>query len=81
MNGVNAFGSAVPNEVATSRPDVFVSYSRIEGAFAARLLAALTAAEKNVWLDLEDIPPAAEWRAQISAGNRGCERVPLRALA
>ena len=68
MNGVNAVGSAMPAQVATSRPDVFVSYSRVERAFAAKLLAALIAAEKNVWLDLENIPPAAEWREQIEAG-------------
>jgi hypothetical protein len=51
------------------RPDVFVSYSRQDKPFVeGRLLPALAARGKDVWIDLEDIPPAADWRERIWDG-------------
>ena len=50
------------------RPDVFVSYSRKDEVFVRRLVAALTAHAKDVWVDWEDIRKAADWRARIESG-------------
>ena len=53
----------------SDRRDVFVSYSRQDKAFVKdRLLPLLAAARKGVWIDLEDIPPAADWRDRIEDG-------------
>lgn len=56
-------GSAQPQ-----RPDLFVSYAREDRPFVLRLTAALKATGKDVWIDLEDIPKSADWRAKIEAG-------------
>lgn len=45
--------------------DVFVSYSRLDAAFVHELHAFLTDRGKDVWIDWEDIPPAAEWAEDI----------------
>ena len=45
--------------------DVFVSYSRADRQRVAELTQALTARGKRAWVDLEDIPPSAEWMAEI----------------
>jgi WD40 repeat protein len=63
------------NEVATDTsvngdPDVFLSYSRKDQPFALRLASALEAADWRVWVDAQDIPPAAEWRDELAAGIR-----------
>ena len=51
------------------RPDVFVSYARQDKQFVeTRLVASLEARGKAVWIDLEDIPPAADWRDRIWDG-------------
>lgn len=48
---------------------MFISYSREDKQFVeARLLASLVARGKKVWIDLEDIPPAADWRERIWDG-------------
>ena len=50
--------------------DVFVSYSREDGAFVRELHGLLTAAGRDVWVDWEDIPAASQWergRADDSA--------------
>src|ERR1041384_2973843 len=44
---------------------VFVSYSRSDDAFVRQLHDALAAAQRDVWVDWEDIPPSAEWRREI----------------
>ena len=46
-------------------PDVFISYSRQDRAFVRALHGRLTAAKRDVWADWEDIPPSADWRADI----------------
>lgn len=51
------------------RPDVFISYARQDKQFVeTRLVASLEARGKDVWIDLEDIPPAADWRERIWDG-------------
>src|SRR4051812_20367156 len=52
-----------------ARPDVFVSYSRSDAEFVrTRLASVLAARGKDVWVDFEDIPPAADWLQRISDG-------------
>ena len=51
--------------------DIFISYSRKDKAFATRLHEALQARQREAWVDLEDIPPTAEWREKIKAGIEG----------
>jgi len=45
--------------------DVFISYSRADGVFVRELHTFLTARGKDVWIDWEDIPPAAQWEEDI----------------
>jgi WD40 repeat protein len=45
--------------------DVFISYSRADGAFVRELHAFLIDRGKNVWVDWEDIPPASQWEQDI----------------
>ncbi len=54
-------------------PSVFISYSRRDKDFVARLHDALAAREYQVWVDWEDIPPSAEWFAEIRAGVDGAD--------
>jgi len=48
--------------------DAFISYSRVDKAFVQKLHEALTQNQKQVWVDWEDIPQAADWRAEIQEG-------------
>lgn len=58
-----------PAGTAPARPDVFISYSRRDKAFVeGTLLPALVARDKDVWIDLEAIPPASDWRERVLAG-------------
>ncbi len=45
--------------------DLFISYSRKDKEFVHRLFDALIARQRDVWVDWEDIPPTADWRAEI----------------
>jgi WD40 repeat protein len=45
--------------------DVFISYSRRDQEFVRRLHEALGARGRDVWVDWEDIPPTAEWKAEV----------------
>jgi len=47
---------------------LFVSYSRADSAFVRSLLAALQTHHIGTWVDWEDIPPSAEWMAEIRRG-------------
>jgi TIR domain len=49
-------------------PDAFLSYAREDSDFVAQLVATLTRHGKEVWRDVEAIPPAADWAARIRAG-------------
>jgi WD40 repeat protein len=55
---------------AHDRPDVFLSYSRVDKGFAeGRLTKALADHGKDVWIDVEDIRGgASDWRATVWAG-------------
>ena len=46
-------------------PDVFISYSRKDKEFVARLKEALEDQQREAWLDTKDIPPTAEWLQEI----------------
>ena len=48
--------------------DVFISYSRVDKPFVQKLYEALTRQKKEIWVDWEDIPEAADWRAEIQEG-------------
>ena len=50
------------------RPDLFVSYSRLDERFVLRLVDALASRGKDVWVDREDIRKGADWRAKVLAG-------------
>lgn len=45
--------------------DVFISYSRRDADFVRRLHSRLTEDSRNCWVDWEDIPPTAQWLAEI----------------
>jgi hypothetical protein len=46
-------------------PDVFISYSRDDIAFARILHDALKAKDLDTWIDWQDIPPSADWLAEV----------------
>ncbi|MBZ0282288.1 MAG: toll/interleukin-1 receptor domain-containing protein [Anaerolineae bacterium] len=48
--------------------DVMISYSRRDKAFVQQLEQALREDGMEVWVDWEDIPPTANWWAEIEAG-------------
>lgn len=50
---------------AAALPDVFISYSRRDSDFVRELHEALRERGKEVWVDWEDIPPAARWREEL----------------
>ena len=45
--------------------DVFISYSRVDSDFVHALDEYLKSQERDVWVDWEDIAPAAEWQQDI----------------
>jgi hypothetical protein len=49
-------------------PDVFISYSRKDKEFAEKLVRALEADGRDVWIDFDDIPFASEWWEEICNG-------------
>jgi WD40 repeat protein len=53
------------DSAATETYDAFVSYSREDQVFVKRLTEALAARGKRSWVDWADIPPTAEWMAEI----------------
>lgn len=55
--------------------DVFLSYAREDQPFAQRLTAALGARNREVWVDLENIIPAARWREEIQTGIADADAV------
>ena len=48
--------------------DVFISYSRKDKAFVQVLHQALAKSKYEAWIDWQDIPPTADWWAEIEAG-------------
>ncbi|MGK2939700.1 MAG: toll/interleukin-1 receptor domain-containing protein [Solirubrobacteraceae bacterium] len=58
----------------TSVSPVFISYRRADARHAAaRLRDSLTDLEHRVWFDIDDIPSAMPYRAQIAAALRQCD--------
>src|SRR4030095_6467436 len=53
--------------------DVFISYPREEQERVRQLVAALERRGRQVWVDWGDIPPSAEWKAEIVAGIEGAD--------
>ena len=48
--------------------DVFISYSRRDIDFVRHLFDHLTARDREAWADWQDIPPTADWLAEIYHG-------------
>lgn len=48
--------------------DIFISYSRRDSAFAKQLTNAFEKTGRDVWIDWEDIPRAADWLNEIYDG-------------
>ncbi len=46
-------------------PDAFISYSRKNIAFARLLMDALEKNDIQIWIDWQDIPPSADWLAEV----------------
>ncbi len=46
-------------------PDAFISYSRKNIAFARLLIDSLEKNDLHVWIDWQDIPPSADWLAEV----------------
>jgi hypothetical protein len=63
------------NGAQPERPDVFASYSRKDEVFVRRLVAALAASGKDVWVDWEDIRKTADWRTRIEGGIESSKAV------
>jgi hypothetical protein len=79
-SAVPAEGAATPlPRSASGELDAFISYSHRDGAYVARLVAALEALGRNVWIDTDDIAPGTEWRKELGTRDRGGRRVRLRA--
>ena len=68
-------GPASPEAEGRAGADVFVSYSRRDADFAWQLHAFLTKRGKDVWIDAEDIPASAPWRADIAAAIDAADNV------
>ena len=64
---------AAPEGIVTdtelpARPDVFLSYAREDVEVVRLLTTALAERGKSAWVDWQDIPPTAEWLAEIYTG-------------
>jgi TIR domain len=53
--------------------DLFISYSRKDREFVLRLNQALEKRDYDVWVDLEDIPPTADWMEEVRSGIEGAD--------
>jgi hypothetical protein len=51
--------------------DVFISYSRKDKPFAERLFDRLKEAQRDIWIDWDDIPLTADWWKEIQSGIEG----------
>jgi len=49
-------------------PEIFISYSRKNTDITMRVVEALKNTGRDVWIDIEDIPPSADWWNWIKAG-------------
>jgi WD40 repeat protein len=53
--------------------DVFISYAREDQGFVRRLHEALASRGREAWVDWQDIPPTAKWRAEIDSAIEGAD--------
>jgi hypothetical protein len=60
--------SAQPAVSQPDRPDAFISYAREDIEFARDVCKVLEGQGKAVWIDLRNIPPTADWRAEVDEG-------------
>jgi WD40 repeat protein len=56
---------------------VFISYSRADEDFARRLATDLDRLGAEVWLDVDDIPPGANWSTAVQQGLDACDALLL----
>ena len=69
MVGTSPSGFDVwPTYVTKLISDVFISYSRRDIDFVRYLFDQLTARDRDAWADWQDIPPTADWLAEIYSG-------------
>jgi len=62
------------SNVRQGSKDVFVSYSRRDKAYVLEIVKHIQwKLMKSVWIDLRDIPPAADWWEEISIGIRSSQ--------
>ena len=54
-----------PSATIDEEHEVFISYSRADGEFVRELQDGLTSRGRRAWVDWQDIPPTAEWMAEI----------------
>lgn len=47
---------------------IFISYSRVDEAFARRLATSLSDMGADIWIDVEDIPAGVKWSSAIQEG-------------
>jgi hypothetical protein len=52
---------------------IFISYSRADLSFVEYLVNALRADKREVWVDLKNIPPSAQWQREIDAAIDSAE--------
>ncbi len=53
--------------------DVFISYSHKDIAFARLLHNALEDRELQTWIDWQDIPPSADWLAEVYEATQAAD--------
>jgi WD40 repeat protein len=58
---------------STGKTRVFISYAHEEKEFVRKFHASLTKADMDVWVDWQDIPPAADWRAEVKRAIEGAD--------
>ena len=73
--GLTSDGGADGGRIQPERPDVFISYSRKDGAFVHRLTGEIESRGSEVWVDWDDIRKGADWRATIQAGIEASKAV------
>lgn len=59
--------------MAQAKAKIFISYSRVDEAFARQLAGSLSAMGADVWIDVEDIPAGLKWSSAIQQGLDVCD--------
>jgi hypothetical protein len=59
--------------VSQNQQRIFISYSRVNKDFAARLAKELKASGFPIWLDVLDIPTGARWDDELEKALAACE--------